>query len=124
MIYISHPAFKFEGASGGHVIGCVNNCNVFNTMVYVDHPFQYEKFNLLNPDRIYSKFEKAKNPYENPYDIAFSFLREDGAEFAIRFLNNINIDIIGYWIVEEEEPGTRYPRSYYDFLEWLGDSLI
>lgn len=130
MIYLPHPTFNFEEALGGRVIGCVNNCNVFNTMVYVDHPFQYENFHLLNPERIYSKFEKATSSYWAGWPIGgpisqytFSFLREDGAEFSIRFLNNKNIDVIGYWIVDDEEPGTRYPRSYFDFLEWLGESV-
>lgn len=130
MIYIPHPTFKFEEALGGHVIGCVNHYEDFKQMILVDdHPFQYEKFHLLDPDKLYSKFENAsrgrgRGSFHNLLgDISFSFLREDGAEFSIRFLNNTNIDIIGYWNVDEE-PGTRYPRSYYDFLEWLGDSLI
>jgi hypothetical protein len=136
MIYLPHPTFNFEEALGGHIIGCVNNYEYFKQIVYVDHRFQYEKWHLLNPDKIYSKFEKALTKgvtgvlfesesryYWADWPITFSFLREDGAEFSIRFLNNKNIDVIGYWIVDDEEPGTRYPRSYFDFLEWLGGAV-
>jgi hypothetical protein len=133
-IYIPHPNFKFEEASGGgHVIGCVNNYEDFKQMILVDdHPFQYEKWHLLNPDKVYSKFKDASIERERHglrSDISFSFLREDGAEFSIRFLNNTNIDVIGYWIDanantrREHPPYSRYPRSYYDFLEWLGGSI-
>lgn len=131
MIYIPHPTFNFENSEGGHVIGCVNHYDAFRNMIVVESDFEYEKFHLLQPDRVFSKFEKAISP-SRPWRFGYhpglvSFLREDGSEFAIRFLHNKNIDVLGYWIVDDDNNDKRrkgrYPRSYYDFLEWLGEAV-
>lgn len=137
MIYLPHPSFNTDKADGGWIIGAVN----IKHPVYSKH-VKFENFHILHPRRIKAKFEKSSFQYAPGFsrfasDFIFGFLREDGDEFAIRFINNQNIDILGYWTTRESEEekkkfygpdrkaiGSLMPQSYFEFLDWLEQSLI
>lgn len=116
MIYLPHPQFDFEESSGGGIVGYANS-NEISPLSHI------EPWNI-DPDKVNSKFEKARSGYwEGRYfpspDACYCFLREDGNEFAIRFLGNKKVDILGYFIISGQAgyPGTW--SCFNEFKIWI-----
>lgn len=99
MIYLPHPTFNFEKASKGGIVGLVP-IGSKGSRLY--HKSGYSIWNV-DVKKIISKFKKARSGYwegrhfKHP-DTTYCFLREDGFEFAVRFIRaDKKWDILGYW---------------------------
>ena len=127
MIYIPHPTFNFEKNDGGWVIG-----SVFGSIPFIG---DYIFFGLQRPEKIKGHFN-AISSYYNPLKYrTYSFVREDGKEFAVRFIFNANVDVIGHWSDSENftiinspmqnliPGGGRVPSTYVEFLKWFVSSV-
>jgi len=80
----------------------------------------------VNVQDVISKFDKARSSYwEGRYykapDTTYCFLREDGAEFAVRFIraDSWRWDVIGYWAGIESWNTEKSPMI--EFKAWLED---
>lgn len=114
MIYLPHPKFDFEDVDviNGGILG----------VCYPSPPSARWHFLPVNAETVINRFPKAISLYwckNKTQSVTLGFVREDGAEFAIRFLKSTVFaphgfgEIIGYWkdIVWPEEPMTsRSPR--------------
>lgn len=103
MIYLPHPSFNFEDKEirGGGIVGTCSGA--------VKPAYLYGFLgNPINADEVIKRFPKAKSDYWENCKCSgpsYCFVREDGAEFAIRFLKNGGQkkfgdsygDVIGYW---------------------------
>lgn len=125
MKYIPNPTFDFdhEEASGGGVLTFVNS-------QYYEPPIKIN----IDYNKIRSKFPESISNYWGKEKDCFAFLREDGCEFAIRFILNKNIDVIAYWrmFIEEypkikatqkgilgEIPYKKGREEFIKFMRWL-----
>ena len=108
MIYLPHPKFDFEEAR--HLM--VGNCNSFP----------------IDAKKIIKRFPEAKSDYweyARHYGPSYCFVREDGAEFAIRFIRNYDLyygddlcygDVIGYF---KDLTTESFYQEYVKFLNYL-----
>lgn len=92
MIYLPNPKFDFENCEGGGIL-----TQLFPTK-YIANTRGIEV--NLDFTRLLSKFKNAQSNYFDNTRCpswTFCFLREDGAEFALRVIPNTFMDVIGYW---------------------------
>jgi len=125
MIYIPHPTFNFEKSQGGYVIG-----SVFGQISFTEENIFS---GLPRPENIESHSLAISSCYWNPRKYrTYSFVREDGKEYAIRLIFNANVDVIGHWSseVEAEEKtviitgfGGKVAASYVEFVRWFVASI-
>lgn len=152
MIYLPHPKFDFDGVGviSGGIIG------VCFTQWHNAGPPAVNRLAIplvdVDVESVINRFPKAISLYwlrNKTQSVSLGFVREDGAEFAIRFLKSTVFapngygEIIGYWkdIVWSREPNTlavtplsvwpddvapayilkrEYDRQEYaKFVEWL-----
>jgi|GEM_PF-5760926 len=84
MIYLPNPCYNFESSSSGFVAQ-------LNPLL---------ESSAVNLDKLCKVFKRARSNYWDSTiskGETFCFIREDGAEFAIRILKNSSLDVIGYW---------------------------
>jgi len=110
MIYLPHPKFDFETAR--HLM--VGNCNSF--------PIDAKKIIKRFPEAKSDYWEYARQTIQY-YGLSYCFVREDGAEFAIRFIRNYDLydygdygDVIGYF---KDLTTESFYQEYVKFLNYL-----
>jgi len=113
--YIPNPRFNFEEADfGGYIFTWVNRIEN-----YENPPLETN----LTPAKILSRFPKSITNYFKGGRAGgkdcFCFLREDGSEFAIRFINNEHMDIIPYWSLFIKEDREKGQEEFIKFMDWL-----
>jgi hypothetical protein len=128
MKYIPNPTFNFDHkeVAGGGVLTFVNS-------QFYEPPIKIN----IDCNKIRSKFpESIISNYWSKDKDCFAFLREDGCEFAIRFILNKNIDVVAYWrmLIEIEEdpkikatqkgilgeiPYNKGREEFIKFIRWL-----
>jgi len=134
MIYIPHPTFNFEKSDGGWVIGSVfgSSFSFYGTNIFSGFP---------RPENIKIHVNAISSYWNVRKYRTYSFVREDGKEFAARFIFNANVDVIGYWCNCKSEDhfvidspmqnlisgggsgGGKVPLSYVEFLKWFVSSV-
>lgn len=161
MIFLPHSKFDFDdvGVISGGIIGVC--CPIINPPPYNDNSQSCRLASgtipeirtfPVNVERLINRYPEAISLYwlrNKTQSVSLGFVREDGAEFAIRFLKSTVFvpngygEIIGYWkdIVWSREPNTlavtplsvwpddvspayilkrEYDRQEYaKFVEWL-----
>lgn len=141
MIYLSHPKFDFEDVDiidGGIVGVCFDpirdNFPIGYVPGFLDVP--------VNAESIINKFPESISLYwakNRTQSVSLGFVREDGAEFAIRFLKHTVFspngfgEILGYWkdiiwpreinytdrIIRVQSKLEHDRQEYAKFVEWL-----
>lgn len=122
MIYLPHTKFDFDRAQGGFIVGTGSPTgNVAHSEVLIQ--------NSISSKAIIKKFSHCvcdSRRWKRCPSIALGFLREDGFEFAIRFISNPNIDVIAYWISPSPDIIVGRPAEriqYKEFLDWLENEV-
>ena len=106
MIYLPHPLFDFENSQGG-IIGYAKYAKPIKLILGRPYkPSQIigtdDRIWNINVDKVVSKFYKARFTTSFRSKAladtqSYGFLREDGNEFAIRFLRSQHIVMDGEW---------------------------
>jgi len=149
MIFLPHSKFDFDdvGVISGGIIGVC--CPIINPPLYNDNSqscrlasgaFPEIRTFSVNVEHLINRYPEAISLYwckNKTQSVSLGFVKEDGAEFAIRFLKSTIFapngygEIISYWkdIVWTEEglPGEDYyllkreydRQEYAKFVEWL-----
>lgn len=111
MIYLPHPNYNFEDEKGrsGAVAQLERRLSWLGGLIDTN----------LNLDLVCKVFPSARSNYwENTITKGdtFCFLREDGAEFAIRVIPNVHMDVMGYW---KDIPCSTEDEEFTKFIRWL-----
>lgn len=125
MIYLYNSNYDFEDTRGGCIFAQLDPAfYLANRAGFIDVNLKLEK--------LCRKFQKAKSTYwedSKCKGYTFGFLREDGAEFAIRILPNNHLDVIAYWkdllpIKGDSIAIFDYEiQEYTNFVRWLEDEI-
>jgi len=128
MIYLPNPYFIFEKSNGGGIAGMVlleGESEMRETFKGCDFLEQaVSELWRVNIQDVILKFDKARSSYwEGRHykapDTTYCFLREDGAEFAVRFIkaNGLRWDVVGYWAGIDSWETAKSPIT--EFKDWL-----
>lgn len=127
MIYLPNSNYNFRDTKGGGTVAQLK-----------PNYFLANKKGMLEPkielNKLCEIFQKAKNNYWDDTKCkgyCFAFIREDGAEFAIRILDNTFQDVLGYWrdltypksIRHHIEIFDHEIKEYQNFLGWLEEEV-
>lgn len=153
MIFLPHSKFDFDDVISGGIIGVC--CPIINPPLYNDNSQSCRLASgtipeirtfPVNVERLINRYPEAISLYwckNKTQSVSLGFVREDGAEFAIRFLKSTIFapngygEIISYWkdIVWTENNRPQYwylagedycilkreydRQEYAKFVEWL-----
>lgn len=143
MIYLPHPKFDFDDVDviDGGIVGVCYPNSLENCPIPGLH-YKGNEIIQINAETVINRFSKAISLYwckNRTQSVTLGFIREDGAEFAIRFLKSTVFapdgfgEIIGYWkdivwpkeinhpdrIVRVQAKREYDRQEYAKFVKWL-----